>query len=436
MADSNIVVSGLTATGGVGQIVLAWTAADPSEFRSLPYMQLDKFEIWSATLNNRGNATKVGEAISNQFVHSGLLVNTTRYYWVRARDRSGNLGDFEPLAQTAGISATTSTTLPPLNSITDGMLQDGSVTRDKIRPSAVSADQLEALAVNSSKIAANAVTTEKVAAGAIEETRLATGAVTAAKVAAGAIVAGKIAAGAVVAGSIAADAVTATKIAAGAVTADAILAGSVTAVKIASRAITADKLDAESVTADKIEAGAVTAAKIASKAITADKISVTSLAAVSGTIGNLSIDGNLLVGGTVNGGKLINGAITTEKVGSQQITNADASIATGGNNVNGSNWQGLVDIYVNPEGGQVVIDASCHARSQGTGVSFGGLRLTKNGQQMASVSINTDDRPSSFFGLSYADRSGSPGNWQLEAYAQNSGMYFTQKSIGFINGKR
>jgi len=105
MADSAIAVSALIATGGVGLITLRWATTAGS---CLGYMALDKFEVWASATNNRGAATKIGEDGSVSFVHAGLAMPTTRYYWVRARDLSGNLGDFFPLSATAGIVGTTS----------------------------------------------------------------------------------------------------------------------------------------------------------------------------------------------------------------------------------------------------------------------------------------------------------------------------------------
>jgi hypothetical protein len=345
MADSNIVVSGLTATGGVGQIVLAWTAADASEFRSLPYMQLDRFEIWSATANNRANATKVGETIGNQFVHSGLLINTTRFYWVRARDRSGNLGDYLPLSATAGISATTSTTAPPPNSVGETELQNNAVSAAKIQ------------------------------------------------------------------------------------------AGAITAVKIAADAITADKIAANAVTADAIAAGTITAAKIASKAITADKINVTRLDAIAVTLGDVLINGNVILGGTINGGKLEDFAVSTQKIGIRQVTNSDGATSTGDRSV-GTSWTTLVSLNISASEGQLTVTGNAHARSAGSGVSYGGISLFRDGVEVTGAAINTDDEPSSFFGISFVDTNPSNSTWELKGRASSGIIVFSQRFIGYINGKR
>lgn len=161
MADSNIVCSGLTATGGIGQIVLGWQAADVTDFRNLVYMQLDRFEVWASATNDRNAATKVGEVINNGFPHTGLAQSTTRYYWVRARDRSGNFGDWFPLSATAGISGTTSIIVPP-NSVGTTELENNAVTEAKIDDLAVSNAKIASLAVTEAKIANLAVSNAKI----------------------------------------------------------------------------------------------------------------------------------------------------------------------------------------------------------------------------------------------------------------------------------
>ena len=125
MADSGITLSGLTATGGVGQIALGWSVSESS---CLPYLRLDKVEIWEATANNRDTAVKVGEVFGTQFVRTGLSRSTSRRYWVRARDASGNLGDWFPASATAGILGTTTSTPPSASSLSDVSPNAGSVT--------------------------------------------------------------------------------------------------------------------------------------------------------------------------------------------------------------------------------------------------------------------------------------------------------------------
>jgi hypothetical protein len=142
MADSNIVCSNLVARGVVDQVVFTWDAVDTSELRSLPQMALDKFEIWMATTNNRNLASKVGEDPGNQFAYKPPST-ATRFYWVRARDLSGNFGDFFPLSATGGVQGASTSALPPPNSIEEDMIQPGAVTKNKIAADAVTADKID-----------------------------------------------------------------------------------------------------------------------------------------------------------------------------------------------------------------------------------------------------------------------------------------------------
>lgn len=114
MAEGIQSVAGLTAAGGQGQIVLRATMAPAGN--CLPYLELAVLEWWAATGNNRGSATKIGESVDISFVHTGLAPTfdangnpaaVSRWYWVRPRDASGNLGDFFPAGVTAGIKGTT-----------------------------------------------------------------------------------------------------------------------------------------------------------------------------------------------------------------------------------------------------------------------------------------------------------------------------------------
>lgn len=164
MADSNIVCSGLTANPGLNQIILNWAAADATDFRSLSYMQLSHFEVWQASTNNRANASIVGRPTMNAFNAPVSAASATRYFWVRAIDKSptANAGDFFPLSATAGVAGTTATATPADNSIDHDMLQDDAVDTNNIRSGAVVTESLDALAVTAQKLAADAVTADKI----------------------------------------------------------------------------------------------------------------------------------------------------------------------------------------------------------------------------------------------------------------------------------
>ncbi len=95
--------------------------------------------------------------------------------------------------------------------------------------------------------------------------------------------------------------------------------GSITEVMIGDDTISTPKLRANSISTDKIIAGAITASKLAADSVTAgkiqagavsaDKINVTKLDAISAVLGNVIVDGNLVV----------NGTLTNAKIGSGQV---------------------------------------------------------------------------------------------------------------------
>jgi predicted phage tail protein len=88
---------GLTAFGHVQGIHLLWTPPADADY--------DYSEVWISTDNNRANATHlVTQTGFSGFEHTGLAANTTRFYWIRAVDTSGNISDFHPLSATAGVS--------------------------------------------------------------------------------------------------------------------------------------------------------------------------------------------------------------------------------------------------------------------------------------------------------------------------------------------
>lgn len=105
MADSSITVSGLTATGSIGQISLTWDSPiDPHTPGGLPTLQFKVTEVWASQTNEFMTATKIGETPGNTFVHAGLARGAVWYYWIRTRDRSDLEG--EPFPATLGVSGT------------------------------------------------------------------------------------------------------------------------------------------------------------------------------------------------------------------------------------------------------------------------------------------------------------------------------------------
>jgi len=88
----------LLAVGSIRSIALLWTPPPDGDYAYS--------EIWSAPVNNRASATRIGTGESN-FIHDGLGPNDTRYYWLRAVDTSGNgSAAFQPASAIAGVAGT------------------------------------------------------------------------------------------------------------------------------------------------------------------------------------------------------------------------------------------------------------------------------------------------------------------------------------------
>jgi len=114
LADSNITVSGLTATGGINQINLAWdTPVDPN-VNGLPYLRFVATEIWKSDSNDRSAPEFVGETSGNSFSHLNVPRGSRFYYWIRARDRSGLYSNWFPVSSTSGIVGEESNVVPAL----------------------------------------------------------------------------------------------------------------------------------------------------------------------------------------------------------------------------------------------------------------------------------------------------------------------------------
>jgi hypothetical protein len=108
MADSDIIVSGLTVTGGRGTLSTAWVVtppSPPSPGAALPYLALDHFELWVSATDFTG-ATKAADVFDLNYTMQGVAGSTTRNFWVCAVDKAGNKSAFYPATTAAGISGT------------------------------------------------------------------------------------------------------------------------------------------------------------------------------------------------------------------------------------------------------------------------------------------------------------------------------------------
>jgi len=177
--------SNLTATPAVDAVVLKWT--NPAD------QDLAGVEIWESAVNDRTQAVLIHtEAFpGNTYNRAAAGQNTTRRYWVRAKDTSGNVSSFFPLGSTSGIAGTPNavpaSTIPRLSALpannadynlvlldTDDKLyrwDDGQwvtwVDGSDILAATVTAGQLAANSVVAGKIAANAIVADDGVIGAL-----------------------------------------------------------------------------------------------------------------------------------------------------------------------------------------------------------------------------------------------------------------------------
>ncbi|WP_181242659.1 phage tail protein [Caulobacter vibrioides] len=280
--------SSISADTSMGSIFLRWT--DPSD------ADLDKIELWESSWNDRFTAQKVATVAGyaggrNGWTRSGLDSGVTRYYALRAIDRSGNVSGWYPAGPTDMFAATTDSlaiadfpadlepvgvfpTLPSPSGYagpkTIRVASDGKLYRYVAGAwvTGVAAADIAGTIGDSQIAALSAVKL----AGQITTTQIQDGSIQTPKLAAGSVAAGKIAAGAVSALEIQSGAITTTKLAAGAVTANEIAAGSITGDRLTAGTVSAAYIGAGAVSTDKLAAGAVTADKVSAFSITADRL--------------------------------------------------------------------------------------------------------------------------------------------------------------------
>ena len=84
----------VNAFGNYKQIAVTWVNPTVADF--------DYIEVYSNTVNSSATASRVAVIRGSTYIDSPLGINVTRYYWVKAVDRTGNTSGFS-----AGVSATT-----------------------------------------------------------------------------------------------------------------------------------------------------------------------------------------------------------------------------------------------------------------------------------------------------------------------------------------
>ena len=86
--------TGLSVDPAYRSNVLSWTNPTDDDFREV--------DVYVNTSNNSGTATLLGSVGGTNFTHGGLGQNVTRYYWLKAKDFTGNISAFS-----TGASGTT-----------------------------------------------------------------------------------------------------------------------------------------------------------------------------------------------------------------------------------------------------------------------------------------------------------------------------------------
>ena len=84
----------VNASGDYKQIALTWINPTVADF--------DYVEVYRNTVNSTATASRIAVIRASLFIDAPLGINVTRYYWVKAVDRTGNTSGFS-----AGVSATT-----------------------------------------------------------------------------------------------------------------------------------------------------------------------------------------------------------------------------------------------------------------------------------------------------------------------------------------
>lgn len=264
------VPTGLAANASFRTVILTFTPPGDAD--------VDHYDIFRNDEDVLSGALQVGDAIANVYVDTGVLTGVEYFYWVRAVDRAGNLGDF-----TSSVNATTT----PL---TLADFQDLSIVNAKIANAAI--DDAKIATVSAGKLTAGTITAGLISLGndrfqldsslrrlTVQDDNNTQR-----------VLLGKLGAGAQDYGIqiyntsgvliLGADGLGINVVGAG-----QLQEGSVTGDKVVANAIDVNKLAANSVTSDKIVSNAITSAKIAAGQVTADKLSVATLSAITANLG-------------------------------------------------------------------------------------------------------------------------------------------------------
>lgn len=320
----------ISAVGDFKYITIKWTNPPQSDFNYV--------EVWENATNTTVGATKVGISSGDTFQRTNLPIDTTKWYFLKSVDYSGNVSGF-----TSGVSATTTgvedadfangiyslftdqglyaikdvTVLPVAGSFTGEKVFNR--TDGKLYQWTGTAWGLVVAQVNAPDINGQLVTNQ-IATGAITNALISTNAITETKISSGAITTPKIAAGAVTANEIATGAVTAIKIAANSVTSDKIVAGTIQASDIAAGTITANEIATNTITGDRIVANTITGGLLATSGIITNSAQINDLVVTNAKIANSAITTAKISDAAITSAKIGTAEITTLKIGENQVT--------------------------------------------------------------------------------------------------------------------
>lgn len=230
-------VTGLTATAGIQLVVLTWTANTDADIAS--------YNIYRKTTDDSSTSVLIGNVSGTYFVDGGLPDSQIQYYWLKAKDTSGNISaaystgasatprdvlGIDTLGGLIGANLLNVAAINPItgeinenkigtlqladNAVTAANILDGEITALKTSIAAINATTGE---INENKVGALqiqplAITAAEIANDAITAAALAPDSVTGPAILAGSILAGHITAGEIQTAHLAAGAVTAAKI--------------------------------------------------------------------------------------------------------------------------------------------------------------------------------------------------------------------------------
>jgi len=344
--------TGLSATGGFGYINLDWTNPPQSDFSHVL--------IFENTVNNSSTATNIARSSGSNYVRTNLSPNSTRYYWLKSVDLSGNTSGF------SSVASGTSTFVDDAD-FEDGVRQlfiDAGL--DVIEPVSslpASGDfvgQQVFLTTDSKLYFWDGNSWETVVpdipTGTIDFSDL-SGQLADAQIAVNAINGTKITDNTITSSEIAARTIQAGNIVSGTIGANEIAANTITGNKIAANTITGGNISGSTITGNKISANTITGGLLATSGI------ITSAAQINDAV--------------ISNAKIQNGAITSAKIGDLQvdtikIANAAVTDTASGTFSNVSapygSWTTLVTVNLSTDGSH-----DCLINISATGQSGGGI---------------------------------------------------------------